>query len=91
MNSLASDAEAKKQRASLVFTAVLSFALAAFIIVRVTAHHWLSRILFPGVSTYTAVMLFLSVGAWPLTWVYIATIHRIERAAANRTDSGVSP
>ena len=90
MNHLPSDTHARKQRASLVFAGILSFALVAFIIVRVTAPHWVSQILFPGVSVYTALMILLSVGAWLLTWAYIARIQRIERAAAHRTDQGVS-
>jgi uncharacterized membrane protein (DUF485 family) len=78
LNQPASDAESRKQSASLAFAAALALLLAVFAGLRVLAINWLSRIVLPGVSRYTALMILLSVAAWLLTWAYIVRIERIE-------------
>ena len=79
----------KKQSVSLIFAAILGVWLVLFEIAVVFARRWLSLLLPGPTSIYIAVMVFLSVAAWLLTWAYVVRINRIERDGCDDHQSGI--
>lgn len=79
----------KKQSVSLIFAAILGVLLVLFEIALVFARRSLSLLLPGPTSIYIAVMVFLTVAAWLLTWIYVVRINRIERDGRDEHRSGV--